>query len=61
MSVPIRSTKRITWLTGRFVNLDDGANTDLEAIDGGYVSVTPIKHDLTAHGMLDDVSQRLQL
>ncbi|NND70632.1 MAG: 5'/3'-nucleotidase SurE [Rhodothermales bacterium] len=49
------------WLTGRFVNLDDGANTDLEAIESGFVSVTPIKHDLTAHGMLEDVSRRLQL
>ena len=49
------------WLTGKFVNLDDGANTDLEAIDGGYVSVTPIKHDLTAHGFLEDMSKRLGL
>jgi 5'-nucleotidase len=37
------------WLTGRFVNLDDGDDTDLEAIEQGYVSITPLQHDLTAH------------
>ncbi len=37
------------WLTGRFVNLDDGDDTDLEAVEQGYVSITPLQHDLTAH------------
>ncbi|SRR5690606_6369402 len=41
------------WLTGTFVNLDDGENTDLSAVDRGYVSVTPIHYDLTAHDFLD--------
>lgn len=43
------------WLTGRFVNLDDGENTDLEAIDQGYISVTPIHYDLTAYEFLDQL------
>ena len=37
------------WLSGRFVNLDEGEETDLAAVEQGYVSVTPIQHDLTAH------------
>lgn len=37
------------WLAGTFVNLDDGQETDLSAIDRGYVSVTPIQHDMTAY------------
>lgn len=37
------------WLAGTFVNLDDGQETDLSAIERGYVSVTPIQHDMTAY------------
>ena len=37
------------WLAGEFVDLDEGDGTDLDAIDDGYVSVTPVQHDLTAH------------
>lgn len=43
------------WLAGEFVNLDEGDNTDLAAIDEGYVSVTPLRLDLTAHDLLDDL------
>ena len=43
------------WLSGRFVNLDDGEHTDLEAIENGYASLTPIQFDLTAHDFLNDV------
>ena len=41
------------WLAGTFVDLDDGQETDTTAVDRGYVSVTPIQHDLTAHDALD--------
>lgn len=53
--------QRYYWLTGQFENLDDGTNTDLEALEDGYVSITPIKHDLTAHGLLEDISNRFNL
>ena len=43
------------WLSGRFVNLDEGDHTDLEAIENGFVSLTPIQFDLTAHGMLSEL------
>jgi len=41
--------RRYYWLTGTFVNLDNGNETDLNAIEDGYVSVTPLQHDMTAH------------
>lgn len=43
------------WLAGTFVDLDDGKETDTTAIDRGYVSVTPIQHDMTAHDVLDSL------
>ena len=44
------------WLTGTFVNLDTGENTDVAAVENGYVSVTPIQYDLTAHEFLEALS-----
>lgn len=44
------------WLSGRFVDLDEGASTDLWAINNGFVSITPIDHDLTAHDSIDQLS-----
>ncbi len=40
------------WMTGEFVNLDEGEDTDVEAVDKGLVSITPIRYDLTAHDLL---------
>lgn len=37
------------WLTGKFVNLDEGEDTDEWALANNYVSVVPIQFDLTAH------------
>jgi 5'-nucleotidase len=37
------------WLTGKFVNLDNGEDTDEWALEKGYISVVPVQFDLTAH------------
>ena len=37
------------WLSGEFVNLDQGQDTDQWALDNGYISVVPVQYDLTAH------------
>lgn len=37
------------WLTGKFVNYDQGEDTDEWALTNGYVSVVPVQYDLTAH------------
>ena len=45
------------WLGGQFVDLDGGADTDLAAVQGGYVSVTPLQIDLTAYAHFAHVEQ----
>jgi 5'-nucleotidase len=35
------------WLAGKFVNLDKGEDTDVQALQEGYVTVVPSGHDLT--------------
>lgn len=45
------------WMSGKFVNLDEGEETDISAIDAGYVSVTPIHYDLTAYEFLKTLDE----
>jgi len=37
------------WLTGKFVNKDKDPNSDVKAVEKGYVSVVPAGHDLTKY------------
>jgi len=37
------------WLSGEFVNLDKGEDTDEWALANGYISIVPVQFDLTAH------------
>ncbi|QQR97743.1 MAG: 5'/3'-nucleotidase SurE [Sphingobacteriales bacterium] len=40
------------WLTGKFENKDKGEDTDVWALDNGYVSIVPVQFDLTNyHGI----------
>ncbi|HFS66749.1 MAG TPA: 5'/3'-nucleotidase SurE [Flavobacteriia bacterium] len=48
--------KEYYWLTGKFVNLDKGEDTDIAALDKDYVSVVPVKFDLTAHHFLQNLN-----
>jgi 5'-nucleotidase len=45
------------WLTGRFQNLDDGVDTDVWALENGYVSVVPTHFDLTHYGLKNFLHQ----
>ena len=44
------------WLTGKFVNLDNGEDTDEWALENGYVSVVPVQFDLTAHHCIQQLN-----
>ncbi|MBU3821057.1 5'/3'-nucleotidase SurE [Flavobacteriaceae bacterium XHP0103] len=44
------------WLTGKFVNLDGGEDTDEWALENGYVSIVPIQFDLTAHHFIQNLN-----
>ena len=43
------------WLTGRFVNEDEAEDTDIWALENGYISVVPSKHDLTNYEALAEL------
>ena len=46
------------WLTGDNTNLEPAAeDTDLWALDHGYVAITPTQVDVTAHGLIDTLKQ----
>jgi 5'-nucleotidase len=48
------------WLTGKFVNLEEEAtDTDVWALDNGYVSVVPSMHDLTDYKSLAELKELL--
>lgn len=48
--------RKYYWMTGDFVLTDTENGTDIHAIEAGYVSVTPIKIDLTKHTDLNPLS-----
>ncbi|RYD90482.1 MAG: 5'/3'-nucleotidase SurE [Sphingobacteriales bacterium] len=44
------------WLSGKFVNLDNGEDTDEWALANGYVSLVPVQFDLTAHHAMQTIN-----
>ncbi len=40
------------WLTGKFVKYDEGGDTDEDALDDYYLSIVPVKSDLTDHAQV---------
>ena len=45
------------WLTGKFVNKDQGEDTDEWALKNNYISIVPVEFDLTAHHAIQDLNQ----
>ncbi|QPJ62664.1 MAG: 5'/3'-nucleotidase SurE [Candidatus Nitronauta litoralis] len=43
------------WLAGEMTFSDAEGGTDCEAVESGYISITPIHCDLTRHDLLDDL------
>jgi 5'-nucleotidase len=39
--------RKYYWLTGKFVNFDNGTDTDVWALEHNFVSVVPVQFDLT--------------
>lgn len=52
--------RTIYWIGPAGPEQDAGPNTDFHAVRVGYVSVTPLQVDLTAHAALDQVSRWLK-
>jgi 5'-nucleotidase len=51
--------KKYYWLTGYFNNMDKGEDADETALSQGFISVVPVKFDLTAHEHLEKLSSVL--
>jgi len=49
------------WLTGEFVNLDDGTDTDEYALQNGYVSVVPVQLDMTNYRLMKGLKSWLDI
>ncbi len=43
------------WITGSFVSNDNSEETDVWALDNGYISVVPSMHDLTDYDALKEI------
>jgi len=48
--------KEYYWLSGEFVNKDKGQDTDIYALETGYISVVPVQFDMTAHHMIQKLN-----
>jgi 5'-nucleotidase len=54
------SGRKYYWLTGHFQDFESGTDdTDVWALDNGYVSIVPSQFDLTAHRVLEEMKARL--
>lgn len=45
------------WLTGKFVNMDNGEDTDEYALANGYLSVVPVQFDLTSYKAIETLKE----
>jgi len=45
------------WLTGKFVNKDQGEDTDEWALNNNYISIVPVEFDLTAHHAIKGLNE----
>lgn len=52
--------QKVYWVGPPGKKEDAGEGTDFDAVDNGYVSITPLCIDMTAHSSLDLVSNWLQ-
>jgi 5'-nucleotidase len=51
------AVKPYFWLTGRFQNFESGKeDTDVWAVDNGYVAVVPVQYDMTSHSSIPFLS-----
>lgn len=52
--------KKYYWLTGEFNNMDTRADADVNALNEGYISIVPVKFDLTAHHYLEELKKGMR-
>jgi 5'-nucleotidase len=52
--------RRFLWIKGGPQHMPTAPGTDAEANLAGYISVTPMRADLTAHDLIGDLRARLE-
>ncbi|MBS1914959.1 MAG: 5'/3'-nucleotidase SurE [Bacteroidetes bacterium] len=55
------NARKYYWLTGKFVNFDEGTDTDVWALENNYVSVVPVQFDLTNYKLKDELEKTWKL
>jgi 5'-nucleotidase len=53
--------RKYFWLTGDFVNMDKGKDTDVWALENNYVSVVPVQFDMTNYVLKDKLEKAWKL
>ena len=53
--------RKYYWLTGEFVNLDKGKDTDVWALANNYVSVVPVQFDMTNYVLKEKLEKTWKL
>jgi len=53
--------RKYYWLTGEFVNMDKGEDTDVWALENGYVSLVPVQFDMTNYVLKDKLENAWKL
>lgn len=48
--------KEYYWMRGEFEGADHGHDTDLYAVENGYVSIVPTQYDMTAHHAIAELN-----
>ena len=51
--------RKYYWLTGTFVNYDEGEDTDEWALENHYISVVPVKFDVTDYSSIKLITRLL--
>lgn len=49
--------KEYYWLAGEFKSYDNGTDTDMWALENGYVSIVPTQYDMTAHHAISQLNE----
>lgn len=49
--------RKYYWLTGEFVNFDEGTDTDVWALANNYISVVPVQFDLTHYKLKEQLEK----
>ncbi len=49
--------RKYYWLTGEFVNFDEGKDTDVWALANNYISVVPVQFDLTHYTLKEKLQK----